>query len=49
MRQYMLNRGDVFVQEYGVLSDNPNFYHTLHEQVALGLDTKQIEAKERLM
>ena len=48
-RQYMLNRSDIFTQEYSLLAENPNFYHTLHEQVALGLDVKAIEAKERSM
>ncbi len=48
-RQYMLNRADIFMQEYDILSENPNFYHTLHEQVALGLDVKAIEQKEKDM
>ena len=45
----MLNRSDIFMQEYGMLRENPNFFHTLHEQVALGLDVKAIEEKERDM
>ena len=48
-RQYMLNRSDIFMQEYAMLQSNPNYYHTLHEQVALGLDVKAIEEKERSM
>ena len=48
-RQYLLSRSDIFTQEYSILNDNPNFYHTLHEQVALGLDVKAIEEKERNM
>ena len=48
-RQYMLNRGDIFLQEYCILMENPNFYHTLHEQVGLGLDVKAIEESEKKM
>jgi len=48
-RQYMLNRGDIFLQEYDLLVDNPNFYHTLHEQVARVYDVKEAEKKEKAM
>ena len=29
-----------------MLKDNPNFYHTLHEQVMLSLDEKALDEKE---
>lgn len=48
-RQYMLNRADIFAREYEMLRTNANYYHTLHEQVNLSLDSKAAEEKERKM
>ena len=32
--------------EYQMMRTNPNFYHTLHEQVAIGLSEKEQEESE---
>ena len=45
-RQYMFNRGDLFHLEYMRLVKNPNFYHTLHEQVALSIDLEKTKSDE---
>eukprot|EP00351_Strombidinopsis_sp_SopsisLIS2011_P003775 CAMPEP_0116872262 /NCGR_PEP_ID=MMETSP0463-20121206/2977_1 /TAXON_ID=181622 /ORGANISM="Strombidinopsis sp, Strain SopsisLIS2011" /LENGTH=187 /DNA_ID=CAMNT_0004512237 /DNA_START=88 /DNA_END=651 /DNA_ORIENTATION=+ len=34
-------------QEYQMLKSNPNFYHTLHEQIAIGFDEKLTDKDEK--
>jgi len=46
MRGYIADREGRFVREYEDLKRNPNFFHTLHEQVAIGLVTKDQEKLE---
>ena len=45
-RQYIVNKADYFQSEYEAIRGDPNFYHGLHEQVALGYNDKQQIAKE---
>jgi hypothetical protein len=40
MKGYVEDRERRFKKEYASLSSDPNFYHTLHEQVALSFDAK---------
>lgn len=47
MKGYVADREQRFLKEYAQLKSDPNFYHTLHEQVALGFDAKVHEGKER--
>jgi len=42
-RQYIVNRSLTFDTEYLAIRKDSNFYHTLHEQVAIGLDEKMIQ------
>lgn len=30
-RQYMLSRGDLFANEYEMIKNDTNYYHSLHE------------------
>lgn len=46
-RQYMLNRGDLFFNEYQMIKDDTNYYHSLHEQVMLGFDEKALNQREQ--
>ena len=45
-RQYMLSRGDLFANEYEMIKSDTNYYHSLHEQVMLSHDEKQLDARE---
>lgn len=42
-RQYMLNRGDIFANEYEMIKNDSNYYHSLHEQVMLSHDEKVLD------
>ena len=46
-RLYMVNRGDLFANEYQMIKDDTNYYHSLHEQVALAYDEKQSNEREK--
>ena len=39
-RQYLIHKFDLFLQEYDLQKQNQNFYHNLHEQVALNFNEK---------
>ena len=47
MHGYSVDRERRFIREYDDLRSNPNFFHTLHEQVAIGFQAKQHEKSER--
>jgi len=49
-RQYLLSRSDIVFNEYEMFKSNPTFYHTQHEEVAVGdvNEGKEI-AKDDLM
>ena len=46
-RQYMLNRGDIFANEYEMIKNDSNYYHSLHEQVMLSHDEKVLDQREQ--
>ena len=46
MKGYVEDREWRFVKEKEELKNDPNFFHTLHEQVALNFNTKNHEKLE---
>jgi SAM-dependent methyltransferase len=42
----MLNRGDLFLNEYESIKNDTNYYHSLHEQVMLSHDEKTLDHRE---
>lgn len=47
MKGFVDYRINKFIGEYHALKTDPNFYHTLHEQVALGFDLNEQEQREQ--
>ena len=45
---YVKKKESIFNMEYQMLKNNPNMYHSLHEEVALGHNEKEQEESEKL-
>ena len=45
---YIKKKEGIFNLEYQMLKNNPNMYHSLHEEVALGQIEKEQEESEKL-